>query len=834
MQKCLDAHSGLLVTTSTLNTKQYIILKDDHVSVRVDLMLLKEIESNAKLNPSKIGSTALDQLIHSFESVHPSIDSHGPTFVRWVSERISALQEVSAVLCGYGFAEQSRFCNELNRIQSQCESALQLAGRFPSILATCREVKLPPRLYSLVHSKHESSMSLFKFLTLSLKNQDAVKYLDDRVSRLIDASSKNLKEALDTRAQYDFELRQCEEARSRLKDCLARSQKIASFVIFDKQCIADSKIELEQACHLTTALLLNVRAAQNLMVKARKKGVIYQFDTLGSVFMKWKTDLETFDHAPRCLDAFLMEVRQRRAYHGCLAAFEEMIHSRLEIAKAKETARRAEFQTRFAAHMPSEFREMLIDPVPALEKRLHRCGSVFVAFYSQTDSYRVFYLLLQIFTRGHLTVAIRIPQLDELESLPINAFLRENSLDFCSSSSSFTSSEAQTLLSLTQDVSTCTELRNCCDVGTDTAHLDEDNAALTALAALDKARMEEQQNLLRSQFDAEVSGYQVQLTEVERAKDTQLCVQANVILAMLEMLHLPDNFPEFPDCSSESSDSSNRSKFQEFLSAFQAYTELQHQEREALQLGVRDLQRQLDESKRQLQLLSSGLDHGEQHVSQSSRFLPVMHPLMYADACDNLSEEGSPFVDFQSLRAREAEHLQLVSEMEERLRSALLAEEAAKRERDNAIKEVALSQQQLHLMMQELQLQHERQLSPHASFSSAAAAASFSVQPDKRAQPPTVEPLSPKQMYLFAPLAAADMCFVADCPSSPRRRETDSLLAKLLEMGYETQAAAVRLPLSCCITLSYCLTWLQATIAAMSMQGDVPTLDAVVEKLLNP
>jgi hypothetical protein len=378
MQKCLDAHSGLAVASSSLNPKQHVVLKEENVSVRVDINMLKEVEASAKLNPSKIGSLSFDQLLSSFENLHQSIESHGLTFVRWVPERISALQEVSGVLFSYGFAQQVSFCNDLDKIWSQCESARQLTERFPAVLAKCNDVKLPPRLYDLVplSTKHELHMSLFRFLTLSLKNQDAVRYWDDRVARLKDASIKNGKEAHDTRAQYDSEICKCKEARSRLTDCLMRSQQIASSVIIDQQCISDARRELEQACNLISIILLSARAAQNIVVKARKKGVIHQFDTMGSVFMKWYTDLETFDHAPRCLDAFLTEVRQRRWYHGCLAAFEEMIHSRLDAVKAKETARRLEFQTRFSAHMPSEFREMLIDPVPTLqnEKRLRVCG----------------------------------------------------------------------------------------------------------------------------------------------------------------------------------------------------------------------------------------------------------------------------------------------------------------------------------------------------------------------------------------------------------------------------------------------------------------------------
>lgn len=378
MQKCLDAHSGLPVSSSTLNPKQHVLLKEENLWVRVDVHLLKDIESSAKLNPNRIGAASFEQLLSSFENLHHSIESHGSTFVNWVPERISALQEVSGVLFSYGFAQQGAFCNELDKIWSQCESARQLTERFPAILAKCNDVKLPPRLHDLVplSPKHDVHMSLFRFLTLSLKNQDPVRYWDDRVARLKDAAAKNGKEARDTRAQYDSEISKCEEARSRLKECLSRSLQIASSVIVDQQCISDARRELEQSCNLISMILLAARAAQNIVVKARKKGVIHQFDTMGSVFMRWRADLETFDHAPLCLEAFLTEVRQRRSYHACLAAFEDMIHSRMDAAKAKEAARRLEFQTRFSAHMPSEFREMLIDPVPTLQcdKRLRVCG----------------------------------------------------------------------------------------------------------------------------------------------------------------------------------------------------------------------------------------------------------------------------------------------------------------------------------------------------------------------------------------------------------------------------------------------------------------------------
>jgi hypothetical protein len=380
MQKFLDAHTGLSISPANIVPKQHIVLREESVCVRMDTQVLKDIEASSKLSPNTIGSATLNQLMSSFLTVHQSVDSHGPVFVKWVPERIAALLEVSGVLNRFLLAQQGPFCAELDKIRSQCDSALLLIDRFPAILAKCREVRLPPRLYDLVpsSSKHEPHMSLFKFLTLSLKNQDPAKYWDDRVARLKDASSTNAKEASDTRLHYDGEVRKCEEARVRLSDCLARSQQVASSAIVDRQCVADASRELEQACNNINLILLSVRFAQTVLVTARKKGILHLFDSMGGVFMKWRTDLETLDRAPECLDAFLAEVRQRRAYHACLAAFEESVQTHLESARAKEAARRAEFQTRYSSHMPSEFREMLLDPVPTLqiEKKLRRCGCV--------------------------------------------------------------------------------------------------------------------------------------------------------------------------------------------------------------------------------------------------------------------------------------------------------------------------------------------------------------------------------------------------------------------------------------------------------------------------
>ena len=108
MQACLDAHTGLPVTTSSLNPKQHIVLQNEQLSVRVDKNVLSEIESNARQHPASIGHAALAQLLTNFETTHHSIEGHASTFVRWVPERIQALRAVTGVLVGYGFAQQVR------------------------------------------------------------------------------------------------------------------------------------------------------------------------------------------------------------------------------------------------------------------------------------------------------------------------------------------------------------------------------------------------------------------------------------------------------------------------------------------------------------------------------------------------------------------------------------------------------------------------------------------------------------------------------------------------------------------------------------------------------
>lgn len=114
-------------------------------------------------------------------------------------------------------------------------------------------------------------------------------------------------------------------------------------------------------------------------------------------------------------------------------------------------------------------------------------------------------------TRDTLTTIISIRQLDEHEALPVDAWLHDNSLDFSSSGSSVKTDAV--------DAATLTDDKVFFDVGTDTMQLEEDERALAAKAALEaqeKGLLEEQEALLRSHFDAEVSGYQMQLSEVER------------------------------------------------------------------------------------------------------------------------------------------------------------------------------------------------------------------------------------------------------------------------------------------------------------------------------
>jgi hypothetical protein len=105
MQKFLDAHTGLAISPANIVPKQHIVLREESVCVRMDTHVLKDIEASAKLSPNSIGSATLDQLMSSFLTVHQSVDSHGPVFVKWVPERIAALLEVSGVLSRFLLAQ---------------------------------------------------------------------------------------------------------------------------------------------------------------------------------------------------------------------------------------------------------------------------------------------------------------------------------------------------------------------------------------------------------------------------------------------------------------------------------------------------------------------------------------------------------------------------------------------------------------------------------------------------------------------------------------------------------------------------------------------------------
>ena len=381
-----------------------------------------------------------------------------------------------------------------------------------------------------------------------------------------------------------------------------------------------------------------------------------------------------------------------------------------------------------------------------------------------------------------LTVRIRIPQLDERETLPIDAWLRESSLDFGAGSAAVTDAEAQTTGPARGDVSTNTDVTRCCDAATatDTMQMQDESAALAARVALEaeeKARMEEQQALMRSQFDAEVSGYQMQLSEVERAKDTQLVVQTSVIMAMLDILQLPEDFPAFPECSNDIRQSSNQ--LQQFLTAFQAHTELKNREQRALRDGHSAMQLELDDLKQHLQQLQ--LQHRLdtlnssplQSSSSQASVMPSHVPLaLYCDATPSSMASGASSEEVEILRVREEGHRTFCAELEGSLRSAVLAQEEAKRERDHAVQQVAVLQQQMQDIMRDLRQQHEHPAGwshpapppPRPSFldstlqaapppprpvfldSDAAGGAAAPARNSQQHERRTPEPLSPKHM----------------------------------------------------------------------------------------
>ena len=352
-----------------------------------------------------------------------------------------------------------------------------------------------------------------------------------------------------------------------------------------------------------------------------------------------------------------------------------------------------------------------------------------------------------------LTPATRIPQLDEREPpLPYDAWLHHNSLDFGRAVPSVGVSEVQTSFPDVRDVSSGADIKAAVvDAGTDPLQLQVDSALLAERSALEeqeKARLDQQHAALRSQFDAEVSGYQMQLSEVERAKDTQLVIQTTVVLSMLDMLELPDDFPGFPDVGSDAAGSSCRSQFEHFLSAFQSHIELKNRQQEAVRRERSAMQAQVDDLKKQLDCLQLDLLHFQQLSSSSQHTsMASMTPrAMYADA------DQSPFdEELQSLRLREEGHRIFCAEMEDRLRLALRVEEEAKREKAQAMEQVAELQQQVQAIMQEMRQQLERQVSqlpavPRAHASPSAGGGATYAQIVQPHDAPAAEAASPKHM----------------------------------------------------------------------------------------
>ena len=390
-----------------------------------------------------------------------------------------------------------------------------------------------------------------------------------------------------------------------------------------------------------------------------------------------------------------------------------------------------------------------------------------------------------------LTPAVSITQLDERESVPVDSWLRDNALQFRTSashsSSSVANSEVQTLSPDFQHASTLTDVRRCSDAATDTVQLEDDCAAVAARAAVEaqeRARLEEQQMLLRSQFDAEVSGYQMQLSQVERTKDTQLCVQSNVIVAMLDMLQLPEDFPPFPD-SNDEFNSHMRSQLQLFLAAFQAHTQLKNAELSDLQQGNVALRGELIDLRMQLQQLrlqqqeAARLQQQEAASSQHSHS-GHSHASFYADAT---SEESSPITPQELLDRRTAEHARLSAEMQQRveeqkrfsaeledmLREARADEDNTRVERDEARQQVVMLQQQMQAIMQVLRgaASPPRHANAAPDAHRAAAHPVHPPGPAQQQQPYAAEHLSPRHMYHPPPLPRVPTHLSLTPPSPP-------------------------------------------------------------------
>ncbi len=353
-----------------------------------------------------------------------------------------------------------------------------------------------------------------------------------------------------------------------------------------------------------------------------------------------------------------------------------------------------------------------------------------------------------------------IHQLDSDEALPIEAWLRDNSLELgAASSSAMCASDLRPPVPSVQDVSTNTDsiVHTGRDVGTDPVQLVDDSVAVATNAATESQERAQMEELL-------LSGYQIQLSEVERTKDTQLVVQNTVIMAMLDLLQLPEDFPEFPDCSSNLLDSSGRSQFQPFLTAFQSHVQRKSAEQEALLHRQRTMQAEVDG----LRLVVQGLQLDLKNAQPVPASIHSLHTadtprIMYSDACSEpansplVAEEG----ELARLRSRELEFRELEkfnAEMEDRLRCALQVEAEAKLERDCALENVNRLEQEFQNIMRELRQQRELQVAPYPyelppppprlanAVPEAHGGSATFAQIESRQQPAGPEPMSPKHM----------------------------------------------------------------------------------------
>jgi hypothetical protein len=285
--------------------------------------------------------------------------------------------------------------------------------------------------------------------------------------------------------------------------------------------------------------------------------------------------------------------------------------------------------------------------------------------------------------------------------------------------------------------------------------------------------------------------------------------------------------------------SSNRSQLQQFLTAFQAHTELRRREQQALLCRQNAMQLEIDDLKMQLQLAAlhpTAVPSAHAH-SVMTAIPSAASAAMHSDAAPGSAEQQSS-EDLDSLRSRDEEQRLFRAEMEDRLRSALLVEEEAKLARDVAMEQVALLQQQLQDVMREVRLQHERRdatrtlpLSPtHVDVAVGAAASARAVEPPERV---AAAPLSPKHMCRPPPCPIIFRRFGSRgrSPSAPPPAARQTPCSQSFWKWAMSRSKRRCAPLPPSIA-SY-LTCSQDAIAVMSAQGGVPTLDAVVERLLN-